>query len=316
VPQATLQDSATWEVPPAETRTERTAASYVRLSLMGIGAMLFCAALVLYCLFAITSRVALSLPQRMVLYVLLCLLLACAYAFHLVALMARERAVQREWELRMRRALFKMGGSLAALIAARDPFTADHQRRVAQLARGIAREMGFSEPRIQVLHFIASIHDVGKIRVPAEILAHPGQLTEHQRALIQTHSEVGARVLDEMKLPWPAAEIVHQHHERLDGSGYDRGLSGDQIHMEARILAVADTVEAMHSHRPYRPALGTDAALEEIITNRGKLYDPQVVDACVRQFREKGFAFADPISPRDTAHALAAASAAAQSLRG
>jgi HD-GYP domain-containing protein (c-di-GMP phosphodiesterase class II) len=135
------------------------------------------------------------------------------------------------------------------------------------------------------------LHDVGKVYVPSEILSKPGKLSELEMGMAKAHASAGYDIVKAIKFPWPVDEMVHQHHERIDGSGYPRGLKGDQIMLEARILAVADTVEAMMSHRPYRPALGLDKALAEIIQNRGKLYDENVVDACVLLFREKGFKF-------------------------
>jgi HD-GYP domain-containing protein (c-di-GMP phosphodiesterase class II) len=135
------------------------------------------------------------------------------------------------------------------------------------------------------------IHDLGKICVPAEILSKPGQLTEIEHTLIQDHPQVGFEILKEIEFPWPVAQIVLQHHERIDGSGYPAGLGGEDIIMEAKTIAVADVVEAMDSHRPYRPTLGREMALEEILNNKGVLYDPDVVDACVKLLKNKGFKF-------------------------
>jgi PAS domain S-box-containing protein len=181
---------------------------------------------------------------------------------------------------------------LVSAIEMRDPYTAGHQRRVADLARAIATEMGLSREQIEGIHIAAVIHDIGKIAVPAEILSKPGPLTDLQYGLIQAHSQVGHDILNgTIEFPWPVAQIVLQHHERMDGSGYPQGLSGEEILPEARILAVADVVEAMSSHRPYRPARGIDEALDEISQNRGTLYDPEAVDACLKLFNEKGFEF-------------------------
>jgi HD-GYP domain-containing protein (c-di-GMP phosphodiesterase class II) len=141
------------------------------------------------------------------------------------------------------------------------------------------------------MHFSASIHDIGKIAVPAEILARPTRLTAIEHELVKEHARIGHDIVKGVAFPWPVAEIILQHHERLDGSGYPRGLSGDRILLDARIITVADVVEAMTSHRPYRPALGLDAALEEIIHNRGRYYDAQVVDTCVHLFKDKKFHF-------------------------
>ena len=187
-----------------------------------------------------------------------------------------------------------LGGTIQVLVAAvetRDPYTAGHQQRVTHLARAIASEMGLSLGQIEGIRMAGAIHDIGKIAVPAEILSKPGKITETEFGIIKTHPQVGYDILKGIEFPWPVAKIVLQHQERLDGSGYPAGLKGDEIILEARILAVADVVEAMASHRPYRPALGIDRALEEISKNRGILYDADVVDACVRLFREKGFKF-------------------------
>jgi len=181
--------------------------------------------------------------------------------------------------------------TLAATVETRDPYTAGHQQRVADLARQIAREMSVDTDRLFGLGLAALVHDIGKIGVPAEILSKPTKLTKLEFNLIQTHAQTAYDILKDMEFPWPIAEIVYEHHERLDGSGYPRGLKGVEISLEARILAVADVVEAMSSHRPYRPGLGIDAALAEIAKNSGVLYEPEAVDVCLRLFREKGFTF-------------------------
>lgn len=155
----------------------------------------------------------------------------------------------------------------------------------------IGRKMGLPEEKITGLRLASLVHDIGKIHVPAEILSNPGKLTRAEFALIKAHTQGGYDVLKNVSFPWPIAQMVLQHHERLDGSGYPQALVGDAIIPEAKIMGVADVVEAMCSHRPYRPALGIDAALSEITTNRGKLYDPQIVDACVALFRTEEFAF-------------------------
>ncbi len=187
-----------------------------------------------------------------------------------------------------------MGGvvqAMALTVERRDPYTAGHQRRVSDLARGVAAEMGLSSHQIDGIRMAGLIHDLGKICVPAEILSKPGQLTEVEHTLIKDHPQVGYEILKGIEFPWPVAQIVLQHHERIDGSGYPAGLVGDGIIIEAKTLAVADVVEAMASHRPYRPTLGRDMALEEISKNRGVKYDPYVVDACVKLLTEKGFKF-------------------------
>jgi PAS domain S-box-containing protein len=175
---------------------------------------------------------------------------------------------------------------------ARDPYTAGHQARSAHLACAIATEMGLGEETIDGIHMVGIIHDIGKLSIPAEILTKPIKLTNLEFSLIKEHSRSGYEMLKDVESPWPLAEIVYQHHERMDGSGYPRNLKGDEILIEARILAVADVVEAMASHRPYRASLGMEAALKEIEKNKAILYDDDVADACRRLFREKGYQLA------------------------
>ncbi len=184
--------------------------------------------------------------------------------------------------------------AVSRAVGARDPYTAGHQQRVSQLSRAIAQEMDLYAEQIDGLRMGASIHDIGKIYLPAEILSKPAKLSEIEYKLIQSHAQVGYDILKDVKFPWPVANIAYQHHERLDGSGYPQGLKGDEICLEARIVAVADVVEAMSSHRPYRPSLGIDAALHEIESRRGKCFEPGAVDACLKLFREKHFNFKDP----------------------
>jgi PAS domain S-box-containing protein len=181
--------------------------------------------------------------------------------------------------------------AIALILEKRDPYTAGHQKRMTKLACAIAEEISLPKDKIEGLYIAGVIHDIGKINVPTEILSKPGRLSEIELSLIQTHPQVGSDILKEMELPGEVSAIVLQHHERMDGSGYPSGLSGEVILLEARILAVADVVEAMASHRPYRPALGLDKALEEITQNRGILYDPEVVDTCLKLFKKKGFKF-------------------------
>jgi len=181
--------------------------------------------------------------------------------------------------------------TLALTISGRDLYAPNHPRRVTMLACAIAREIGLSDQQIAGLRLAATLHDIGKAYVPAEILGKPAQLSDVQSGLIRTHPRVGCELLRPVKSPWPLAEIVHQHHERLDGSGYPQGLSGESIILEARILAVADVVEAMTSHRSHRPPHDLEDALAEVANNRGNLYDPDAVDACIRLFNEKGFRF-------------------------
>ena len=178
---------------------------------------------------------------------------------------------------------------LVSALEARDPYTAGHQSRVADLARAIATEMGLSTNTIEGIRMAGSIHDIGKLSIPAEILSKPTKLTNLEFSLIKEHPQSGYEMLKDVESPWPLAEIVYQHHERMNGTGYPRNLKGDEIIMEARIMAVADVVEAMASHRPYRPSLGIEAALEEIEKNMGILYDAAVADACLKLFREKNY---------------------------
>jgi HD-GYP domain-containing protein (c-di-GMP phosphodiesterase class II) len=179
--------------------------------------------------------------------------------------------------------------ALASVAEVRDPYTAGHQQRVTRLAVAIATEMGLPQEQIEGIHVAGSLHDVGKLYVPAEILSKPGRLSEVEFNLVKLHSQAGYDVLKNVEFPWPIAQIVLQHHERLDGSGYPQGLKGEDILLEAKILAVADVVEAMASHRPYRPALGIGQALDEIAQKSGILYDSKVVDACFRLFYDKEF---------------------------
>jgi PAS domain S-box-containing protein len=190
---------------------------------------------------------------------------------------------------RIRKALGATVQAIAVTVETRDPYTAGHQQRVAHLARAISTEMNLSTDRIDGIRIAASIHDLGKISVPAEILSKPTKLTDLEFGLIKTHSQSGYDILKDIDFPWPIARMVLEHHERMNGSGYPNGLTGDNILMESRILSVADVVEAMASHRPYRPSLGIVAALEEIEKNRGTLYDNTVADACLRLFRERGY---------------------------
>jgi PAS domain S-box-containing protein len=193
----------------------------------------------------------------------------------------------------LRKALNTTIQVMMSAVEARDPYTAGHQLRSANLSRAIATEMGLPQNKTDGIFMAASIHDIGKLSIPAEILSKPGKLTDIEFSLVKEHARKGYEMLKDVDSPWPLAEIVYQHHERMDGSGYPRNLKGGEIPIEARILAVADVVEAMASHRPYRPGLGIDTALEEIERNRGTLYDNNVVDACLRVFREKGFKFAE-----------------------
>jgi PAS domain S-box-containing protein/putative nucleotidyltransferase with HDIG domain len=203
----------------------------------------------------------------------------------------RDVTERRQNVERLRKALGATIQAISSLVETRDPYTAGHQRRVADLARSIATELGLSADRIDGLRMAAIIHDIGKISVPAEILSMPRRLTEIEFNLIKTHAEAGYRILKDIDFPWPICRIILEHHERMNGSGYPNGLTGDMILMESRILAVADVVESMASHRPYRASLGLEAALAEITGHKGELYDAEVVDACLRLFRERQYQF-------------------------
>jgi response regulator RpfG family c-di-GMP phosphodiesterase len=209
---------------------------------------------------------------------------------HLSELVEERTESLRKSEVKLKASLLDSISAIAATVEMRDPYTAGHQRRVAQLATAIARELGLPEQQVEGLYLASVVHDVGKVKIPAEILSKPGKLTEVERALIQQHSQAGYDILKSVEFPWPIAQFVLQHQERMDGSGYPQGLQGEAILLEARIIAVADVIEAMASHRPYRPSLGIAAALEEIDSKRGILFDPDVADAALRLFREKGYA--------------------------
>ena len=179
--------------------------------------------------------------------------------------------------------------AVANVVEAHDPYTAGHERRVGQIAADIAREMGWSEEKCNTLQLIGLVHDIGKMSVPSEILSKPGRLSTIEFELVKSHAENGYQILQNVEFPLPIAEIIREHHERMDGSGYPQGLKGEEILLEARILSVADVLEAMASHRPYRASLGIDAAISEIETHRGSLFDTDIVDAMLRLFREKGY---------------------------
>lgn len=191
--------------------------------------------------------------------------------------------------VKLRAALTATVQATAMMVETRDPYTAGHQRRVADLGRTLAVEMRLTSDQIEGIHMAGMVHDLGKISVPSEILSKPTRLTDLERRLIKRHPQAGYDILKDIEFPWPIARIVLEHHERMNGSGYPNGLQGDQALLESRILSVADVVEAMASHRPYRPGLGIEAALDEIETNRKILYDPIVVDACLNLFRQKGY---------------------------
>jgi PAS domain S-box-containing protein len=192
---------------------------------------------------------------------------------------------------KLRNALVGTIKALSLTVEARDPYTSGHERRVSQLARAIAQDMALPNDTIDNIRMAGIIHDIGKISIPAEILSKPSKLTDMEFGLIKTHSQSGYGILKDAELPYPIAEIVLQHHERLNGSGYPQGLEDKQILLESKIIAVADVAEAMASHRPYRPALGIEVALEEIEKNMGTFYDKKVVEVCSRLIREGEFRF-------------------------
>lgn len=211
------------------------------------------------------------------------------YAVDITRRHQAEQAAQ-EAGRKLLRSLEQTIGMVARAIEQRDPYTYGHQQRVARIAVAIGTEMGLDEDRLDGLRLGASIHDIGKIHTPAELLARPGKLMAAEMELIRRHPLTGYEIVRDVDFPWPVAQMVLQHHERMDGSGYPNGLQGEEILPEARILAVADVVEGMSTHRPYRPALGLEAALGEIERMRGRWLDAAAVDACLRLFREKGFA--------------------------
>ena len=180
---------------------------------------------------------------------------------------------------------------LVTAIEKRDPYTAGHQQRVTQLSIAIMRELGGATGSLATITLASQIHDIGKISVPAELLSKPTKLTKEEFELIKKHPETGRDILKGFDFGMPIADIIYQHHENIDGSGYPQGISGKEILIESKVIRVADTVEAMASHRPYRPGLGIEVALEEIETKKGIYYDPNIVDICVMLFKEKGFCF-------------------------
>jgi len=208
----------------------------------------------------------------------------------------RDITQRKQYEEELHQTLEKLRQAMGATIQAitltvemRDPYTAGHQRRVSDLARSIATLLQLSKDKIDAIRMAASIHDLGKISIPSEILSKPGRLNETEFSLIKTHPQIGYDILKKIDFPWPIAQIVLQHHERLDGSGYPQRLKGNEIMYEAKILGVADVVEAMSSHRPYRSALELWKAFDEIRQNRTILYAPEVVDSCLKLFQEKGY---------------------------
>ena len=190
---------------------------------------------------------------------------------------------------KLEKTMFETVDAVAKLTELRDPYTSGHEKRVGEISAAIAAEMGFDKKFQEGLRIAGLLHDIGKIGVPTEILVKPSRLSAGEYALVKEHTEFGHDVLKNIDFPWPVADIARQHHERIDGSGYPLGLKGEQITMEARIVAIADVVESMASHRPYRPGLGIEVALAEIEQNAGKLYDIDAASACLRLFREKSY---------------------------
>lgn len=217
--------------------------------------------------------------------------IASDLAFGITSIRTIQAKLKYQEDLRV--SLEKTVQVVASTVDMRDSYTAGHQRRVANICVRIATELGLSKDRIHGLHLAATIHDLGKIACPAEILSKPGRLSVNEFNLIKEHPQTGFNIVKDVDFPWPIAQIILQHHERIDGSGYPQGLTGDAILLEAKILAVADVVEAMASHRPYRAALGIEVALNEIIKHRGTAFDADVVDKCLRIFREQNYKIED-----------------------
>jgi len=204
----------------------------------------------------------------------------------------------KETNRKLKKTLSDTISILASIVEVKDPYTSGHQKRVSQLATAIAIEMGLDKNKVESIRVAGQVHDIGKVNLPESILTRPGKLSEIEFDMVKTHSQLGHDMIKRIEFPWPIAKFVLQHHERINGSGYPNGLKGNKICLEAKILGVADVVEAMSSHRPYRPALGVDKALEEINKNKGKLYDVAVVDACNRVFKNKKFKFEDNFRPQ------------------
>lgn len=215
--------------------------------------------------------------------------LAADLAYGLTAL--RSGVERAQYLVRVEQSLDVLINTMAAAAEYRDPYTAGHQRRVAELCAALASELGLSAEDVRGLCVAAYVHDLGKIAIPAEILSKPGRLTRAEYELVKEHPQIGYDIMKNIVFPWPVQDMLLQHHERLDGSGYPAGLVGEEILLGSRILAVADTFEAMSSHRPYRPGLGPQAALDEITRHSGSLFEPAVVTACVRLVKDRNFQF-------------------------
>lgn len=203
-----------------------------------------------------------------------------------------ERLVE-ERTMALQKAMQATISTISSVVELRDPYTAGHERKVGNLAVEIGRKMKLSNKQIECIYVAGYLHDIGKISVPAEILSKPGKLSEIEYEIIKMHVKCGYDVLKKVELPWPVAEVVYQHHERIDGSGYPRGLKGDEMKVESKIMAIADVIEAMTSHRPYRPSLGLDIALEEIESNSGKTYDEKAAKAALDLFRNDKYKIVD-----------------------
>ncbi len=208
-----------------------------------------------------------------------------------VTLLAEEEETLKKSFSKVERLLEDTIGAITTIVQKKDPYTAGHQQRVSRLACAIGQEMGLKSEQIRVIRIASLLHDLGKVFIPAEILAKPGKLSQVEFSMVKAHPDADYQILKTIDFSCAIADIVHQHHERLDGSGYPLGLKGDAIHQEAKIIAVADVVEAMVSNRPHRPAPGVEAALKEIEGGKGTLYDTDAVDACIKLFREGKFSF-------------------------
>jgi putative nucleotidyltransferase with HDIG domain len=209
---------------------------------------------------------------------------------HLLEERVKDRTIELQQSMqKLKKSVEGTIHTLSKIIESKDPYTSGHQLRVAELARLIAIEMGFTEDNVEAIFMISLVHDIGKISIPQEILSRPGELSKLEREIVQTHSQIGYDILSKVEFPWPVADVILQHQELYDGSGYPNGLKGNEIMIEARIIAVADVVEAMTSHRPYRSISSLEDAIKEITLYSGKLYDPEVVEACRKVVTRKGF---------------------------
>ncbi|MGO9343929.1 MAG: HD domain-containing phosphohydrolase [Acidimicrobiales bacterium] len=214
-----------------------------------------------------------------------------------IVINGRDVTERNEYVTKLKTSFDAVTAAIANTVELRDPYTAGHQRQVAYIATQIARELGLAEEDVKGIEVASTLHDIGKIAIPAEILSRPGRLSAAEFEIVKTHPDAGYHIVADVSFPWPVAQMILQHHERLDGSGYPNGLVGDAILVGSRIVAVADVISAMTEHRPYRPALGFASAVSELENNSGRLYDPAIVDCCLRLFRDQQI----PLKP-DTAH--------------